>query len=390
MQTTGFLFCFRTAHTIEDEERTPCSITAGRYYACDILSDDSTHEIVLYSFYDDKKQRIDTKWESIQKSMERVLYAITEKRSIRSLIASRNGFRGFSRNTMGTPTFVDVMPLEMNKLVSACSFATISKRVERITGFALTLCYEDPKKNFISGTSEIHINVPASTMLRYAEKHSWTLYDEEQSQTEAEALFLCTKAIWDDEGDRQAIFEEGCLYPVTRSGSLNAASYKIKQSPSGAAFHITKDGLNDHFRRIGFLLQRKEKAIDVISGDQIHVQSFIGGKIISSLQSNDLTKDIIASSDKVFIISETECTEGAYLVCYKNSAKSMMEFTFIGDKSETAAHKKASAAIQLLPARTKLFEFDDVIEKQGRETPRRAQKRYSKATAQDKKSFWYN
>ena len=105
---------------------------------------------------DDNGLPINTTWDNIKDNLSLVLYPITDKKAIRALATQREGLKAFSRDRDGNPTFYDIRPLELNKLVGDCSFATISRRKERTTGFGLMLCYTDVKANTVSRTSELY------------------------------------------------------------------------------------------------------------------------------------------------------------------------------------------------------------------------------------------
>ena len=135
MQSTGFLLCFRSCDRLGNDEDRPCCVTAGRYYACSVTTDDITHEAIQYTITDDNGLPINTTWDNIKDNLSLVLYPIMDKKAIRALATQREGLKAFSRDRDGNPTFYDIRPLELNKLVGDCSFATISRRKERTTGF---------------------------------------------------------------------------------------------------------------------------------------------------------------------------------------------------------------------------------------------------------------
>ena len=374
MQSTGFLLCFRSCDRLGNDEDRPCCVTAGRYYACSVTTDDITHEAIQYTITDDNGLPINTTWDNIKDNLSLVLYLITDKKAIRALATQREGLKAFSRDRDGNPTFYDIRPLELNKLVGDCSFATISRRKERTTGFGLMLCYTDVKSNTVSRTSELYINAYVPTVLRYAERHSWTIYNEEQEPACPEALFTCTKTIFEG-GD--VLFEEGRLYPVERSGPVgDGATYRLRMSASGEMFRITKEGLETYFRRVGQILPNRGVVMSILHKSSITVQSFTSGRIVHSELSSDLVRDIVSCADKAYLISDTSYTNGAFLVCCENSAHSMFDFTLIGGAEDRETAERAAACNAFLPARSRLFEFDDVPVHTVRSEPRNAMKRY--------------
>ena len=375
MTSNGFLKCIRSCDQLENEENRLCSVTAGCYYPCEIISDDTTHETVSYTITGDRGFAAATTGYNIKPYLTRVLYPITDKRTIRSLVTQREGLGAFSRDRDGNPTFYEIMPLELNRLVADCSFATISRKTERTTGYGLTLCYVDTQANTVSHTSELYITVPTAAVSRFAERRSWTLYDEEPASSVPEALFVCVKSIAETNG-QTPLFEEGRLYPVERNGHTGAAVYRLKQSPVGDAFHITREGLLAHFHRVGQIIPNREMVMPIIPGDTVTVQSFTSGRTVCTQMPGNMVKDIVACADKAFLVNDTKYTNGAYIVCYKNTARSMFEFTFIGGKDDVAAAEKAAAAITFLPAKARLFEFDDELGKHRKPEFHSAQKRY--------------
>ena len=64
-------------------------------------------------------------------------------------------------------------------------------------------------------------------MLRYAERHSWTIYDEEQEPACPEALFACTKTIFEG-GD--VIFEDVSLIRYALSAQETISRTRSEES----------------------------------------------------------------------------------------------------------------------------------------------------------------
>ena len=87
-------------------------------------------------------------------------------------------------------------------------------------------------------------------------------------------------------------------------------------------------------------------------------------------------RDIVSCADKAYLISDTSYTNGAFLVCCENSAHSMFDFTLIGGAEDRETAERAAACNAFLPARSRLFEFDDVPVHTVRSEPRNAMKRY--------------
>ena len=102
MTSIGFLKCIRSCDQLENEENRLCSVTAGCYYPCEIISDDTTHEVVSYIITGDRGFTAATTWDNIKPYLTRVLYAIADKRTIRSLVTQREGLGAFPATAMGT------------------------------------------------------------------------------------------------------------------------------------------------------------------------------------------------------------------------------------------------------------------------------------------------
>lgn len=361
MQRTAYFLCTQDCEDISALQNGSCPIESGRYYECVMEVDESCPDSQTVSLRLQGTQTRVIDMALLQQHARRVLYPITGRAAILRLAdKAKASYRLMKRDARGLPSFYEVTEEEVRQLVLKCSFATIAQKEARTAGYALALCFTENNKSRETH-STIYLNVPASSMLRYAARHQWVLYDEYNPEgAVADALFLCTRSIGSAEsGD--ASFRAGGFYDIERMGPADCGSYRLRQTPGGDSYITTKEIVETHFKRVGARVLDKTVATDLLKGPTLAIQQFAeGGDAFLSILQREFACDMISYADRVFLIDDAECANGAFIACFSNSAKGPLDFTFIGDgKSREAVKTKLAAACTTLPYRSQLHEFDD-------------------------------